>query len=108
MGIAWRDWLENMQRIIVALVVIISGLIVTYIFISLFLLPTSSSFDLDAKISDEALELTALPDSRNFRMGFTHQPFDWNEAAFNETSQLIRKHADTVTVFYDVAVPDSP
>ncbi len=94
-----------MQRIIVALVVIVSGLIVTYVFISLFLLPTSSSFDLDAKISDEALELTALPDARNFRMGFTHQPFDWNEAAFNETSELIRKHADTVTVCYDVGVP---
>ncbi len=90
-------------------IVLISVISVSIIFVyALFLnklTPSLTSFDIDSNIPDQALELTNLPESRPFLMGFTNQPFDWNESAFQKTAELIKLHGDTITIFYDVGVP---
>ncbi|WP_019508666.1 hypothetical protein [Pleurocapsa sp. PCC 7319] len=52
------------------------GIVVMYAMLTSILTPNLASFDIDSNIPDEALELTNLPKSRPFLMGFTNQPFD--------------------------------
>ena len=94
-----------MLRLVAILSAIGLGIVVIYMLLSTLLLPSTSSFDVDSNISARALKLTTLPNSRPFLMGFTHQPFDWSEEAFQETAELVQQHADTITIFYDVGVP---
>ena len=63
------------------------------------------AIDIDADISERDYHVGALPDQRSFRMGFTNQPFAWSNAAFEETSRLIGRHGDFITIFEDVGVP---
>lgn len=62
-------------------------------------------FDVDAGVPLEALELPDLPSSRPFLMGFTYQPYDWNEDAFERTFDYLREHGELVTLFHDVGIP---
>ena len=52
----------------------------------------------------EATELN-LPDGRSFSMGFTYQPYDWSEEAFETTFNLIGKHGDLIAHYFDNGVP---
>ena len=95
----------KMLKLAIILSVISFGIIViSALFLSQFT-PNLASFDLDSNIPDQELELTNLPESRPFLMGFTNQPFDWNEQAFEKTAQLIHDHGDMITIFLDVGVP---
>jgi hypothetical protein len=80
-------------------------LIVTFVFFSNLLTPAPEQFDIDTKMPESVLDLDLLPDHRFFKMGFTNQPFDWNESAFQKTTDLIKQHADTITIFFDGNVP---
>ena len=82
-----------MLKLVAILSAIGLGIILAYVVLSNLFLPSSSSFDIDSRISNEALELNELPNSRPFLMGFTYQPFDWSEEAFRETADLIQHHA---------------
>ena len=62
-------------------------------------------FDIDANIPAALLDEKALPQQRSFRMGFTYQPFDWNEDAFDKTFEYIGTHVDLITLFHDVGIP---
>lgn len=52
----------------------------------------------------EATELN-LPNGRSFSMGFTYQPYDWSEEAFEMTFNLIDKHGDLIAHYFDNGVP---
>ncbi|MEP6021453.1 MAG: hypothetical protein ABJ251_23515 [Paracoccaceae bacterium] len=46
-----------------------------------------------------------LPASRSFHMGFTPLPFDFTDAAFDETYDLINAHSDIIGHHLDEGVP---
>ncbi|GAB4120409.1 MAG: hypothetical protein Tsb0027_15730 [Wenzhouxiangellaceae bacterium] len=62
-------------------------------------------FDVDAQITDAMLVPELQPDARPFLMGFTYQPYDWNDEAFDKTFDYLRKHGDMITMFHDVGIP---
>ncbi|GJM09563.1 MAG: hypothetical protein DHS20C11_18390 [Lysobacteraceae bacterium] len=62
-------------------------------------------FDVDAQITDAMLVPKLQPDARPFLMGFTYQPYDWNDEAFDKTFSYLRKHGDLITLFHDVGIP---
>lgn len=45
------------------------------------------------------------PGARPFLMGFTYQPYDWNDEAFEKTFGYLREHGDMITLFHDVGIP---
>ena len=61
--------------------------------------------DIDADITEADYQPSDLPATRPFRMGFTYQPYDWNNAAFAETARLIGKNGDFIAIFEDTGIP---
>jgi hypothetical protein len=46
-----------------------------------------------------------LENTRSFNLGFTYQPYDWSEDAFEETYSFIRKNSDMISLYFDDGVP---
>ena len=44
-------------------------------------------------------------DSRSFYLGFTYQPYDWSEHAFEETYSFIDKNSDMIFHYFDDGIP---
>jgi len=90
---------------IFAIVVVVATLLLLLIGWSLAAQMTLEQFDVDANITDDMLVPTFRPDARPFLMGFTYQPYDWNDEAFDRTFEYLRQHGDMVTLFHDVGIP---
>lgn len=45
------------------------------------------------------------PDTRSFLLGFTYQPYDWSERAFEDTYSFINQNSDMVFYYFDDGVP---
>ena len=53
----------------------------------------------------EYLDNLTLPGDRKFAMGFTSHPYDFNEKAYQDTYQKVRRHGDLLAFHLDWGVP---
>ncbi len=96
---------KGLLKIILILFTVCIAIVAIYQLISNLFRPSLNAFDIDSKLSTPSVATHTLPKTRSFKMGFTNQPFDWNEPAFHKTIELIQRHADTLTIFSDVGIP---
>jgi len=53
----------------------------------------------------QTLKAQQLIDSRSFYLGFTYQPYDWSDQAFEDTYSFIDKNSDMIFHYFDAGVP---
>ena len=98
----YQDVYTTMIRILSTISIVI---VIVLIVASFGPTTLSSAPNIDLDIEESDFRSINLPSQRGFLMGFTYQPYDWNDDAFSETSRLIHENGDLITIFDDTGIP---